>query len=133
VLTDRNDLGGISTTLHPQIKGPAVFIYDSTAGGAGLSRQAFIRADLLLDYTFKVISECPCETGCPSCVHSPKCGSGNRPIDKSAASFILSKLMTGSDFKHDDISLTQSVIPGLTRNPDFYQCVIILDAGSSPA
>ena len=35
---------------------------------------------------------CACEAGCPSCVHSPKCGSGNRPIDKPAAVFILDRL-----------------------------------------
>jgi DEAD/DEAH box helicase domain-containing protein len=40
----------------------------------------------------KTIVKCPCESGCPSCVHSPKCGSGNRPIDKTAAIFILDRI-----------------------------------------
>jgi DEAD/DEAH box helicase domain-containing protein len=31
--------------------------------------------------------------GCPSCVHSPKCGSGNRPIDKAAALRVLTALL----------------------------------------
>ena len=95
VLTDRNDLGGISTPFHPQVNAPAVFIYDGVAGGAGLSRQAFEKADSLLRYTFNAIKDCPCETGCPSCVHSPKCGSGNRPIDKAAAYFILNAMLEG--------------------------------------
>ena len=85
VMTDRNDLGGISTPMHPQVEGPAVFIYDGMPGGAGLTRQAFERADDLVETTLKTIRDCPCELGCPSCVHSPKCGSGNRPIDKRAA------------------------------------------------
>jgi DEAD/DEAH box helicase domain-containing protein len=93
VLTDRNDLGGISTVCHPQVEGPAVFIYDGTSGGAGLTREAFKRADDLLRYTHRIILECPCENGCPSCVHSPKCGSGNRPIDKTAASFLLEQVL----------------------------------------
>jgi len=97
VLTDRNDLGGISTPFHQQTNGPAVFIYDGVPGGAGLTRQAFKRADDLLQYTLKVITECPCESGCPSCVHSPKCGSGNRPIDKMAAIFILNHMVTHLD------------------------------------
>ena len=89
VLTDRNDLGGISTPFHPQVGGAAVFVYDGLPGGVGLSWQAFEQADELLERTLDVVASCPCETGCPSCVHSPKCGSGNRPIDKAAARFLL--------------------------------------------
>lgn len=92
VLVDRNDLGGISTMLHPQIGGAAIFIYDAVPGGAGLTRQAFQRTGSLLKHAFDVIRACPCETGCPSCVHSPKCGSGNRPIDKASALAVLNKL-----------------------------------------
>ena len=95
VMTDRNDLGGISTPLHPQVEGPAVFIYDGMPGGAGLTRQAFAMADELVETTLRTIEECPCELGCPSCVHSPKCGSGNRPIDKRAAQFVLEAIRSG--------------------------------------
>ncbi len=93
VMTDRNDLGGISIPYHPQIGSAAVFIYDGIPGGAGLCRQAFYRAKDLLGVTLKAIKTCPCETGCPSCVHSPKCGSGNRPIDKASAIFVLKELL----------------------------------------
>ncbi|MGD9082285.1 MAG: DEAD/DEAH box helicase, partial [Desulfobacterales bacterium] len=99
VMADRNDLGGISTPFHPQIGTAAVFIYDGVPGGAGLSRYAFQRADNLLESTLGAISACPCESGCPSCVHSPKCGSGNRPIDKAAARFILEKIIRVDDVK----------------------------------
>ena len=92
VMADRNDLGGISTILHPQVGTAAVFIYDGVPGGAGLCRQAFRRVEELLDCTLEVIRACTCESGCPSCVHSPKCGSGNRPIDKTAANFLLEKM-----------------------------------------
>ncbi len=92
VMADRNDLGGISTNYHPQTGCASIFIYDAIPGGAGLSRQAFICAKELLEYTLKIISECPCEFGCPSCVHSPKCGSGNRPINKAAAIFLLNRI-----------------------------------------
>ncbi|MFW6333635.1 MAG: DEAD/DEAH box helicase [Desulfosalsimonas sp.] len=93
VLCDRDDLAGISTPFHPQVKSAAVFIYDSFPGGIGLCRSAYARADQLLEQTLKVISDCECESGCPACVHSPKCGSGNRPIDKAAAGFILEAMM----------------------------------------
>ncbi|ETR68519.1 MAG: DEAD/DEAH box helicase [Candidatus Magnetoglobus multicellularis str. Araruama] len=89
VLSDRNDLGGISITFHSQLKNAAVFIYDSTPGGAGLTNQAFQKIEELLTHTLNIIRSCQCENGCPKCVHSPKCGSGNRPIDKNSAQFLL--------------------------------------------
>ena len=97
VMADRNDLGGISTPFHPQVESAAVFIYDGVPGGAGLSRHAFEHAQALLSYTLDVIGECFCESGCPSCVHSPKCGSGNRPIDKAAAGFLLERMKAAAD------------------------------------
>jgi DEAD/DEAH box helicase domain-containing protein len=67
----------------------AVFVYDGSSGGAGLCDIAFQKAEELFIRTQEIIETCPCETGCPGCVHSPKCGSGNRPIDKASAYFIL--------------------------------------------
>ncbi|RUM88553.1 MAG: DEAD/DEAH box helicase, partial [Thermodesulfatator sp.] len=95
VLCDRNDLGGISTTFHYQTSAPAVFVYDGIPGGVGLTAKAFEKAENLLETTLQTIQGCPCENGCPSCVHSPKCGSGNRPIDKSAALFVLDAIRNG--------------------------------------
>jgi DEAD/DEAH box helicase domain-containing protein len=92
LMTDRNDFGGIAVPHHPQVGGPAVFVYDGVHGGAGLSRGAFGDVPGLVDKTRETIAECPCESGCPACVHSPKCGSGNRPIDKSAALRLLALL-----------------------------------------
>ena len=93
VMTDRNDLGGISTPLHPQLGRAAVFIYDGVPGGVGLTKQAYRRAPELLERTLSAITGCACENGCPSCVHSPKCGSGNRPIDKVAAQFVAEAII----------------------------------------
>lgn len=92
VMADRNDLGGISTPYHPQVGQAAIFIYDGIAGGAGLSLQAYRQIDQLFARTLEAVTSCPCDTGCPACVHSPKCGSGNRPIDKTAANFILRRI-----------------------------------------
>lgn len=92
VMADRNDLGGLAMPYHPQLSSAVIFIYDGIPGGAGLTRQAFDRATELLTYTRNVIANCPCESGCPSCVHSPKCGSGNRPMDKAAAISIINDL-----------------------------------------
>ena len=92
VLCDRNDLGGISHPWHDQVAGPAVFVYDGYAGGMGLTSKAFAAMASLLEQTRKIVSDCPCDLGCPSCVHSPKCGSGNRLLDKQACLFLLEQL-----------------------------------------
>jgi DEAD/DEAH box helicase domain-containing protein len=93
VMTDRNDLGGISIPFHPQVGMAAVFIYDGLPGGCGLAGQAYAAYETLLERTVGVIRECACENGCPACVHSPKCGSGNRPIAKNAALRVLDEIM----------------------------------------
>ncbi|MFW5488712.1 MAG: DEAD/DEAH box helicase [Desulfovibrio sp.] len=111
VMTDRNDLGGISTPMHPQAGGSAVFIYDGHPGGVGLSRLAFSKADDLLERTLATIESCPCELGCPSCVHSPKCGSGNRPISKDAAIFVLKAIRDGEPPKLEATEETIQSVP----------------------
>jgi DEAD/DEAH box helicase domain-containing protein len=93
VMTDRNDLGGISIPFHDQVQAAAVFVYDAVPGGLGLCRRAFDQADRFLSATLDTITACRCDTGCPACVHSPKCGSGNRPIDKHAAREILERII----------------------------------------
>ena len=64
-LSDRWDLGGISYPLHPQVGGPAVFVYDGYPGGVGLSRKGYERFESLLETTARVVRDCPCEMGCP--------------------------------------------------------------------
>lgn len=103
VMTDRNDLGGISKPMHLQTGKPTVFIYDGMPGGAGLSREAFIKVEEMFAYVENVIGDCPCDLGCPSCVHSPKCGSGNRPIDKVGALALLRDML-----KEDSASIEEA-------------------------
>ncbi|EGY25408.1 putative HELICASE domain protein [Desulfovibrio sp. A2] len=122
VMTDRNDLGGISTPMHAQVGRPAVFIYDGLPGGAGLTRAAFADAGALFRATRAAIAECPCETGCPSCVHSPKCGSGNRPIDKAGALFLLDRMASGTPE-------SDPVQPGLEQGGKTDKGIFILEEG----
>jgi len=89
VLCDRNDIGGISYPLHDQTGKSTIFIYDGYAGGIGLCEKGFASLGELLAQTEKIVTECSCDLGCPTCVHSPKCGSGNRPIDKNGCIRLL--------------------------------------------
>jgi DEAD/DEAH box helicase domain-containing protein len=93
-ISDRGDIGGISYTGHPQTGGPAVFVYDGVAGGAGLAERGFADLADLVARTLELVRTCPCESGCPGCIQSPKCGNGNKPLDKEAALLVL-RLLAG--------------------------------------
>ncbi|MEU3874237.1 MULTISPECIES: DEAD/DEAH box helicase [Streptomyces] len=90
---DRWDIGGVSVPLHPDTLLPTVFVYDGHPGGAGFAERAFHTAARWLDATREAIASCECETGCPSCIQSPKCGNGNDPLDKRAALRLLTHLL----------------------------------------
>ncbi len=47
---------------------PNLYLYDAYPGGIGFSEPLFRVHDLLLRRTRELISSCPCEKGCPSCV-----------------------------------------------------------------
>jgi DEAD/DEAH box helicase domain-containing protein len=86
---DRWDLGGLSTALHPDTGTAAIFVYDGHPGGAGFSERGFAVLRRWLQATRATVASCECESGCPSCVQSPKCGNGNDPLDKAGAVRVL--------------------------------------------
>jgi DEAD/DEAH box helicase domain-containing protein len=92
-MCDRWDIGGLSTNLHPQTGGPTIFIYDGHPGGVGLTRTAFLRFAELCRDAHRLIAECPCRAGCPSCVQSPKCGNLNEPLSKLGARLLLAGML----------------------------------------
>jgi DEAD/DEAH box helicase domain-containing protein len=94
-MCDRWDIGGLSTNMHPQTGGPTIFIYDGHPGGIGITRQAYRRFEELCRDARRLIAECPCKSGCPSCVQSPKCGNLNEPLSKAGA-LVLLKQMCGA-------------------------------------
>ncbi len=47
---------------------PSVFLYDAYPGGIGLSEPLYRLHERLLQESLKLINECPCDEGCPSCV-----------------------------------------------------------------
>jgi len=92
-LCDRNDIGGVSTPFHPDTGKAQIFIYDAYPGGIGIAEKGFEIVEKLWQATLKLIKECPCQDGCPSCVQSPKCGNNNQPLDKEAAVMLLEELV----------------------------------------
>ncbi|MDO5724404.1 MAG: DEAD/DEAH box helicase [Flaviflexus sp.] len=89
---DRWDIGGLSTAEHPQTGDPTIIVHDAIHGGSGCAEQGFLRIESWLQAAFERLSRCPCDTGCPACVQSPKCGNRNEPLSKTGA-LILAALM----------------------------------------
>ncbi|MDT5016385.1 MAG: box helicase protein [Mycobacterium sp.] len=86
---DRGDIGGLSTAVGPVHGLPTIFVYDGHPGGAGFADRGFRKIDTWWTATAAAIEACECPLGCPSCVQSPKCGSGNDPLDKQGAVQVL--------------------------------------------
>ncbi len=98
---DRWDVGGVSTALHPDTGRLTVFVHDGHPGGSGFAERGFRAAARWLRTTRDAVAECACEEGCPSCVQSPKCGSGNAPLDKDGAVRLLDVLLAGAPAGHE--------------------------------
>jgi DEAD/DEAH box helicase domain-containing protein len=92
-MCDRWDIGGLSTNYHPQTGAPTIFLYDGHPGGIGIARTAFARFEELCNDARRLIAECPCSSGCPSCVQSPKCGNLNEPLSKAGACLLLERML----------------------------------------
>ncbi len=86
---DRWDIGGLSTGLHPDTGEPTVIVYDGYPGGAGFADRGHQVLPAWLTAVRDAVALCPCPSGCPSCVQSPKCGNGNHPLDKAGAVAVL--------------------------------------------
>ena len=89
---DRWDIGGVSAAQHEDTGEPTIFVYDGAPGGAGFAERGAEDAAAWVRATADMIAECPCESGCPACVVSPKCGNGNEPLSKRWAEHLLGVL-----------------------------------------
>lgn len=86
---DAQDVGGVSSPLHPDFSAPAICLYDGYPGGVGIAQTAFERVPELLSAAAQTIENCFCDSGCPACVQQASCGSMNRPLDKCGALKLL--------------------------------------------
>ena len=89
---DRWDIGGLSAAQHEDTGEPTIFVYDGAPGGAGFAERGVDDAAVWVRATADMIGECGCESGCPACVVSPKCGNGNEPLSKREAERLLGLL-----------------------------------------
>jgi DEAD/DEAH box helicase domain-containing protein len=86
-MCDRHDIG---ISLDTDAQSPRIFVYDNYPGGIGFSGPLYRMHLELLEGTRRLIAECECESGCPSCV-GPVGNTG--PLAKAAALRILTLLL----------------------------------------
>jgi len=92
VLCDRWDLGGLSTAIDHQTGSATIFIYDGYEGGVGLAERAYELFAEICRISAGLVNSCRCSGGCPACIHSPKCGNDNQPLDKAGTRILLNLL-----------------------------------------
>ena len=79
----------------------AIFVYDYYPGGIGFAARGYKLVNEIMEATLKVISECDCRDGCPSCVgaaanaymHSLESATRDQIPDKHAALVMLHEMM----------------------------------------
>jgi DEAD/DEAH box helicase domain-containing protein len=97
VLCERTDVGGVSYPLYPETGTPMIFIYDGYPGGVGYARAGAARFAAWLGAARELLASCACQSGCPRCILSPKCGNGNQFLDKRAALQLAEALLALGD------------------------------------
>jgi DEAD/DEAH box helicase domain-containing protein len=80
---DRGDLGSAWYAVFPDTLRPAVFVFDKTPGGVGLSEKLFESREAWLSAALDLLRTCPCEEGCPACLLSARCEAMNETLNKS--------------------------------------------------
>lgn len=69
-MCDPADIGGqVNVSNFPR---PGVILYDRYLGGLGFAQRGFENLAKLLQLAHQILAECPCETGCPSCIGLPQ-------------------------------------------------------------
>jgi DEAD/DEAH box helicase domain-containing protein len=67
-MCDPRDLGSVAEVRSPSTGRPTVTIYETYPGGVGYSERLFELHSDLLHETSSLVSACPCDNGCPSCI-----------------------------------------------------------------
>ena len=68
VMCDTQDIGVVVDSSN--LAKDAVFLYDRYPGGMGYAQRCVDAIEDLMQAVYEVVRNCPCESGCPSCVGS---------------------------------------------------------------
>ena len=105
LITAAELLVGASPTDLAGISFPSghIYIYDSHAGGSGISYLLYQRLEEAFKRAHYLVSSCKCEDGCPRCIYSPYCGNNNKILSRKRAKYVLDNVI----FKKKIIAVLQ--------------------------
>ena len=112
ILCQRGDIGGFSTTTHPATGSGTIFIYDTVPGGVGLAKKGYMSVERLLHRAYRVIIGCDCAWGCPTCIHSARCRSGNMALHKDLTTLMLEWIGAADTRRYLERKSTVTVFEG---------------------
>ncbi|HZU77444.1 MAG TPA: Zn-binding domain-containing protein, partial [Dehalococcoidia bacterium] len=92
LVCDPRDVVAVYEPAHAALGGPALFLFDDRAGGAGLAVRAAERAHEVLRAAYEIVRGCRCAEGCPACVVSASCWRGYDDAGKAAALALLGEV-----------------------------------------
>jgi ATP-dependent helicase YprA (DUF1998 family) len=85
----------VCNATSPDIKEPALFIYDNCPGGVGVSRVVRGRIKDLLERAYEILLRCSCHAGCPNCLRIFECRNlpPNDALEKDSTLRLLGQLL----------------------------------------
>jgi DEAD/DEAH box helicase domain-containing protein len=89
LLCERSDVGVTARLRDPHYGVPTLYVHDAAPGGSGMAEAFAGRAGEILSAAMELVSDCPCEEGCPSCI-GPR--DLNEEIDENPKSRVMSFL-----------------------------------------
>jgi DEAD/DEAH box helicase domain-containing protein len=97
VMCDHADLGTeCPSPVQIRARPLRFIVYDKHPGGVGIAEAAFKVAGDVMKAALNLVSVCPCDDGCPACIHYMHCAEFNYVLDKRATLAILQAAV--SDF-----------------------------------
>ena len=79
-----------------------LLLYDKKPGGTGACEAIYQHVHNgnyqdsanILNCALAILTDCPCDEGCPSCLYTSSCSTHNSTFDKAAGIFLLKELIT---------------------------------------
>jgi DEAD/DEAH box helicase domain-containing protein len=77
-MCDPRDVEAVVEMRSPLTRRPTLYMYDSVPGGVGLAERLYGQWEGVLRSARELVTACPCDSGCPSCVGPVLSGEGGK-------------------------------------------------------
>jgi DEAD/DEAH box helicase domain-containing protein len=129
VICDYMDIGPVIDSSNTGV--PTIFIYDKYPGGLGFAEKSYDLIDPIMESCLELISSCPCEYGCPSCVGSTTktwsyfddSEQKERIPDKEAALILLHDMLGKEPYVPKQVAPIQRTVSTPVAEPEPTQTV----------